>query len=353
VTDADILVALPDKGGHLQIIRGELQQRDIVKETGLMQWCFDNAKPAGIGTDTMPSAQTLYLPLVTVDSKLGVLGVSPKAQSQKLSTDQVSLIETFASLLASAVERANAADAAERLSIDAESEKLRNALLSSVSHDLRTPLASITGASGTILMEGEALSRETIHELARTVNQEATRLSRIVTNLLDVTSLESGVVRLHKQPYYIEELIGGALHRLEHVLAGHRLETRADPNLPMIMIDAVMIEQVLTNLLENAVKYTPPDGTIAIEVKKEPEDIRVRIMDTGIGIIPNDEKKVFDKFYTAGRTDSARGTGLGLTICQGIVAAHHGVIWAENRPEGGAVFSFTLPIAPAEEKPGE
>ncbi len=258
VTGADILVALPDKAGHLQIIWGELQQRDIVKESGLMQWCFDNSKPAGIGTDTMPSAQTLYLPLVTADGKLGVLGVSPKAQEKAFSADQRSLIETFASLLASAVERANAADAAERLSVDAESEKLRNALLSSVSHDLRTPLSSITGASATILMEGEKLTHETVHELARSINQEATRLSRIVTNLLDVTSLESGVVRLHKQPYYMEELIGGALLRLEHTLAIHKVETHADPDLPMIQIDGVMIEQVLTNLIENAAKYTPP-----------------------------------------------------------------------------------------------
>ena len=351
VTGADILVALPDKAGHLQIIWGELQQRDIIKESGLMQWCFDNSKPAGIGTDTMPSAQTLYLPLVSSENKLGVLGVSPKTQEKELSTDQRSLIETFASLLASAAERANAADVAERLSVDAESEKLRNALLSSVSHDLRTPLSSITGASATILTEGRKLTPETVHKLARSINQEATRLSRIVTNLLDVTSLESGVVRLQKHPHYMEDIIRGALLRLEHTLAGHRVEPLVDPSLPAIEIDGVMIEQVLTNLIENAAKYTPPDGVIAIEVKKEPEDILVRIMDTGIGIIPNDEKRVFDKFYTAGRTDSAKGTGLGLTICQGIIAAHHGKIWAENRHEGGAIFSFTLPLAQTEEKP--
>lgn len=343
--NAEILVALPDKSGHLQIIWGELQQRDIIKEAGLMQWCFDNSRIAGFGTDTMPSAQTLYVPLFTVEAKLGVIGVTPQAGDKKLPAEQISLVETFASLLASAVERANAADEAERLSVNAESEKLRNILLSSVSHDLRTPLASITGASSTIIMDDGKLSRETIHELARSINQEASRLSRIVTNLLDVMSLESGNLHLNKQPYFIEELIGSTLVRMENIVAHHKVETHCEADMPMVMIDGVMIEQVMSNLLENAAKYTPWNSVIRIEVrKKSSTDILVSVLDNGPGIPPNDEKKIFDKFYTAGRTVAGKGTGLGLTICQGIISAHHGTIWAENRLEGGASFNFTLPV---------
>ena len=351
IMNAEILVALPDKSSHLELVWGELQHRDIIKEAGLMQWCYDNTRVAGFGTDTMPSAETLYVPLFTAEAKLGVLGVTPKngtaaKNDKKFPVEQISLMETFASLLASAVERVNAADEAERLSVDAESEKLRNILLSSVSHDLRTPLASIAGASSTILMDGGKLERDTIHELARSINHEASRLSRIVTNLLDVMSLESGSLHLNKQPYFMEELIGSTLLRLENTTAGHKVETHAEPELPMVMMDGVMIEQVISNLLENAAKYTPPDSIITIEVKKKSvNEVLVSIMDNGPGIPPNDEKKIFDKFYTAGRTVAGKGAGLGLTICQGIISAHHGSIWAENRLSGGASFNFTLPLS--------
>ena len=284
------------------------------------------------------------MPLITSNDKLGVVCVIPDKNNKTISTEQVSLIETFASLLASAIERANAATAAEKLSVDTESEKLRNILLSSVSHDLRTPLASITGASSSIVMDGDTLPPETIRELGRSINQEASRLSRIVTNLLDVTSLESGTVRLNKQPYFIEEIIGSALLRLEHTLESHKVITRAEPDLPMVAMDGVLIEQVISNLLENVAKYTPSGSEIIVEVKKDAAQVIVMIMDNGTGIKPGDEKKIFDKFYTAGQNIAQKGTGLGLAICQGIIAAHGGMIWAENRPEGGASFNFSLPL---------
>jgi two-component system sensor histidine kinase KdpD len=294
----------------------------------------------------MPSAIGLYLPLHASDKVLGVLGVLPRDLERHFSLEEITYLETFASLFASALERVNAAAIAEKSRIETEGEKLRNILLSSVSHDLRTPLASITGASSTIVMDGETLPRDTIRDLGRSINKEATRLSRIVTNLLDVTSLESGTVHLNSQPYYIEELIGSARVRLESALATHKLITNTEPNLPMVVIDGVLVEQVLANLLENATKYTPPDSTITIDVHTQDDKMIVSVSDNGKGIQAGEEKRLFDKFYTASQQDSSqKGTGLGLAICQGIITAHHGEIWAENLATGGARFSFTLPIA--------
>jgi len=343
-TGSDIVVYLPDKSGDLHALAGEFPYRDIIKENGLMQWCYDHVKPAGIGTDTMPSAETFYIPLVAADYKLGVLGVIPQNEDKKFSGEQIHLIETFASLLSSAIERANSAETTEQLSVDAESEKLRNVLLSSISHDLRTPLASITGASSSIVMDGESLPRETIRDLGRSINEEASRLSRIVTNMLDVMSLESGTVNPNTQPYYIEEIIGSALLRMEPHMAGHTIITKAMPDLPVLMIDGVLIEQLISNLLENAVKYTPSDSIITIEAKRDSSNILVNVSDNGPGIKPGDEKKIFDKFYVGGKNIGRKGTGLGLAICQGIITAHNGTIWVENLPEGGASFNFTLPL---------
>ena len=335
---------LPDADTNLHNMLEPLHYRDIIKENGLMQWCYDNKKQAGIGTDTMPSAQTFYLPLLSADTRIGVLGIIPQSEDVKLSHEQLVLVETFASVLASAIERANAAEIAEKLKVDTESEKLRNTLLSSVSHDLRTPLASITGASGTLAMDYGKLAPETVQELARSINQEAARLSRIVSNLLDLTIIESGNITLNKHPYLIEELVGSALQRLENTLSGHMVITNVAENLPVILIDGVLIEQLISNLLENAAKYTPSGSTITITVIQENKDINVSIADNGAGIKPGDEQKIFDKFYTAGQNIAGKGTGLGLAICQGIVKAHNGTIRVENSVTGGACFSFMLPV---------
>ncbi len=341
---ADILVALPDKSGHLELIWGELQQRDVIRESGLMHWSFENRKPAGIGTNTMPSVETLYVPLITAESRLGVLGVTPKTGDKKFSTEQVSLIETFASLLASGIERANAATTAEQYSVAAESEKLRNVLLSSVSHDLRAPLMLITGASGKMVMESGKLPREAVKELAHSIHTEASHLSRIIHNLLDVMSLESGSLTLNYQPYLIEKLIDSSIRHLEPMLAQHKVVVHTEPDMPAILMDGPLIEKVIVHLLENAAKHTPKGSTITVETRRTSEILTTKVMDNGPGILPDDEKKIFNKFYTAGRNTEQRMVGLGLTICQGIIAAHHGTIWAENRPEGGVMFTFTLPV---------
>lgn len=273
------IVALPDERGQVEVIIGELPPENLVKETGVLQWCFDNSQVAGNHTTAMPTASGLYLPLMASSGTLGVLGVVAENSDRQFSSEEMSSLETCANLLASALERANNADLAEDSKIEAESEKLRTMLLSSVSHDLRTPLASITGASSTIVTDLDQLSRETVRDLGRSINKEAERLSHIVTNLLEVTRLESGTVELNTQPYFIEELIGSALGRLEQVLGRHTVIPRSDDKLPFVLADGILIEQVLVNLLENAAHYTPAGSTITISARKQGAIVSVCVAD--------------------------------------------------------------------------
>jgi two-component system, OmpR family, sensor histidine kinase KdpD len=341
--DIHPMVALPDQRGQIQATDGIFPIESHVKEIGVQQWCFDHGQMAGRHTSAMPSASGLYFPLVAGSATLGVLGIIPKNVEREFSGDEMASLETCASLLASALERVNIADIAEKSKIQAESEKLRTMLLSSVSHDLRTPLASITGASSTIVTDIDQLPRETIRELGQSIQKESERLSHLVTNLLEVTRLESGTVQLNKQPYFIEELIGSALERLESALSKHTIVPQCDEALPLVVVDGVLIEQVLINLLENALRYTPEGSTISISALSRDKYILISVADNGHGIPVGNEKKIFDKFFTVSQKDVPKGTGLGLAICASIVKAHHGEIWVDNCPGGGACFNFTLP----------
>ena len=285
----DVTIWMPDMAGHLNPLIGALAETDYIKEMAVLQWCFDHQRPAGRNTATMPSALGLYLPLAAVSGTLGILGMLPKSDRRTFSLEEISSLETIASLLASAIERANSAEMAEKSKVEAESEKLRSILLATVSHDLRTPLASITGAASSIAQEGAMLPPETTRELGRSIHKEADRLSRIVTNLLDVTNLESGTVKLNMQPYFIEEIIGSALTHHEALLAGHKVTTEAESNLSMVKADGVLVEQVITNLLENAVKYTPFGSTIAVSAARKDGMVQVSVADSGPGIPAGDE----------------------------------------------------------------
>ena len=343
--DVDVTIWLPRGAGNLEAVYGRLPEDTQIKENGALLWCFDNDKPAGRATDTMPAAAGFYLPLLSTEGAIGVLGVIPKNPEYNFSIEETTLLETIANLLAAALERVKAAEIAERSMIEAESERLRNTLLSSVSHDLRTPLASITGASSSIVMDVEKLPTATIRDLARSIQNEATRLSRIVTNLLDITTLESGRIQLNLQPYFIQEIIGSSLARSEAVLVGHTIRTEGAEDLPMVMVDGVLVEQLLQNLIENAAHHTACDSVISVNATLKNRDVLVSICDNGPGIPKGEEEKIFDKFYTVARRDAHKGTGLGLAICASIIAAHGRHIWVENHPEGGAIFSFTLPVA--------
>ena len=275
-----------------------------------------------------------------------MLGVRPKDPHDLDTPEELHQLETFANQTALAIERTLLADEAQHAQVRMETERLRNSLLSSVSHDLRTPLAAITGAATTILESGAHLDTQTQRELLESVRDEAERLNRLVQNLLEMTKLESGALQLRKDWHPMEEVIGAALSRLGKRLAGRRVTTRVPPNLPLVAIDDVLIEQVLVNLLDNALKYTPPGSPIDIIATATDRSVTVEIADRGPGLPPGEEDKVFEKFYR-GQSAGDRGAGLGLAICLGVVRAHGGRMWAQNLPGGGVAFLFTLPFTEA------
>ena len=314
------------------------------RDEGVAQWVYAHNQLAGMGTNTLPGAQALYLPLVGAQGVVGVLGVKPSQPRRFVAPDQLHLLETFANQLALALERTRLAGEAEQSRIQVEAERLRNSLLSTVSHDLRTPLAGITGAAST-LMDGEnMLPATTRSELIQSIYDEADRLNRLVTNLLDMTRIESGAVQVTKEWQPLEEVIGTALSRLEGQLRQHAVDVQLPPGLTLAPLDGVLIGQVLVNLIENAAKYSPPGSPITISAQQHDHEVMVAVADRGKGIAAGDEQRIFDKFYRSVVANGTTGAGLGLTISKGIIATHGGRIWAEHRPGGGTRVQFTLPI---------
>jgi two-component system sensor histidine kinase KdpD len=273
---------------------------------------------------------------------MGVLGVYLSQPQRVLTPDQLHLLETFANQTSLAIERARLSVDMGKAQLQIEAERTRNSLLSSVSHDIRTPLASIMGATTGLLRHKDQLDPHT-YELAQIAHEESQRLSRWVGNLLQITRLESGSVQVEKEWQPLEEVIGTTRLRLEETLADHPFKVNLPDDLPFVLIDSVLIEQVLVNLLENAVKYTPSGAPIDLSARAEGQEVIVEVMDRGPGLPPGEEERIFDKFYRVHPTDSG-GIGLGLTICRAIIEAHGGRIWASNRAGGGAVFHFTLPF---------
>ena len=344
------VVLLPDDARQLTRQIGFRDQFDRdTTDIGASQWVFEHGQMAGPGTGTLPGATALFLPLIASQDALGVLGVRPADWHALEAPEQLHLLETFANQAALAFERAQLAEEAQQAHVKAETEQLRSSLLSSVSHDLRTPLASITGTLSSVLEDEDQLDRTTRRGLLQSVYDEVERLNRLVNNLLDMMRLESGPVTVKKEWHVLEEVVGTALGHMEKRLQGRSVAVELPADLPLVQLDAVMIEQVLVNLIENAVKYTPPGSPIEISAARQNGVVRVEVADRGPGVAAGDEQRVFEKFYR-GHDATIRGVGLGLAICRAILEAHGGKIWAWNRPEGGAVFRFTLPTT---ERPPE
>ena len=343
VFESQVAVFLPEDSGRVALQRSQQLFFEInPKEAGVAQWVFDHKERAGLGTETLPGATALYLPLLASHGPVGVVALRPAHPSHLLNPEQIHLLETSANQIALALERARLSEEAQQAHVQAATERMRSAILSSVSHDLRTPLATITGAASSLLKEGDHYDDTARRQLVQAIYEEGHRLDRLLKNLIDMTRLEAGGLQLKKERHPVEEVIGSALQRLERRLEPHRITTRLPENLSMIPMDAILIEQVFINLLDNAMAYGPPDGAIDISVMPNNGMIVCEIADRGPGVQPGDEQRVFEKFYR-GSPKREGGLGLGLTICRGIVEAHGGRIWAENRPGGGAVFRFTLP----------
>lgn len=344
VFDAQVAIFLADADKRVQLQRGELLFFELdPKEAGVAQWVYDHSERAGLGTDTLPGASALYLPLVCSTGSIGVLALRPKSAALLLDPEQLHLLESLVNQVALALERTRLSDEAQQAHVRAETERMRNAILSSVSHDLRTPLATITGAASSLVDGQEELNTATRQDLARSIYREADRLDRLLKNLLDMMQLEVGAIRLSKEWHSLDEVIGAALARLEGRLRDHTVETAIPADLPLVLVDGVLLEQVVINLVENTVKYAPAGTTIDLVASATDRQVVVEVADRGPGIPPGEESRIFDKFYR-GKLAREGGVGLGLTICRGIVEVHGGRIWAENRSGGGALFRFSIPL---------
>jgi two-component system sensor histidine kinase KdpD len=315
-------------------------------DLGVAQWVLDHGKPAGLGTDTLSGAIGLYLPLLGGERIFGVLGVLPDNPRRVTLPEQYRLLETFAAQIGQAMERVDFAAHAQAAEVRAETEAIRNALLASISHDLRTPLATITGGAATLAGNLDALSESDRRALATSVSEEATRMSERVTTLLDLVRLETGAIQPRFDLYSLEELVGSVLHRLDARLRRHRVRTELPESLPMLLIDGRLIEQVLENLLDNAIKYTPEGTEIRVRAYQQTRQVEVCIEDDGPGLPATDPEILFEKFQRGAPEGSVGGIGLGLAICRTILSLHKGRIWAENRLPHGAAFYFTVPLQP-------
>jgi two-component system sensor histidine kinase KdpD len=338
-----VAALLPDATGRLAARAVPVATlRADATELAVAQWVFTHQELAGLGTSTLPGAAALYVPLVGSRGAVGVLGVKPAEAHTFDNPEQLHLLEAFANQTALAIERAVLAEEAQAVQLRMETERLRSSLLSSVSHDLRTPLAVITGSASTLLESGAALDATVERDLLQTIREEAERLNRLVQNLLEMTRLEAGV-EVRKEWYPLEEVMGAALSRLETTLRGRPVHAEVAKDLPPVPMDDVLVEQVLINLLENAAKYTPPGTEIDVRAWADDGRAMVEVADHGPGLAAGDESRIFEKFYRRADPQS-QGAGLGLAICRAIVEAHGGRIWAENRADGGAAFRFFLPI---------
>ena len=312
-------------------------------------WVIEHEQLAGMGTNTLPDAVALFIPVTGTQGTHGAIAIRGEGGERLLRPDIRRLLEACANQLALALERDQLTLDAANARVEAETEQVRSSLLTSVSHDLRTPLAAIAGASGS-LTESETLPPETRRELLDTIRDESERLHRMLENILQMSRLEAGASPPNRQWHVLEELVGSALHRTARELAGRTVETHLPLELPLLFLDGLLMEQVFVNLLENAARHTPGDSRIVIsaecETKGDVQWIRIVVSDDGPGLPAGAEGRVFEKFFRAAPTaDSGRGSGLGLAICRAIVAAHGGTIMAVNRPTGGAEFVVRLPVA--------
>ena len=310
------------------------------------RWTWEHNRSAGRGADTLPGGKRLFLPLRTGSGTVGVIGIDRETPGPLLTPDERRLLDALADQAAVAIERISLAKGLDEARVLAETERLRAALLTSISHDLRTPLASIMGAVSSLRSYPEKYGATEREELLATLQDEAERLNRFVSNLLDMTRLESGAIELKLDLIDVAEIIGAALQRAANVLARHHVEVTVEPELPMLRLDVLLFEQVLFNLLDNASKYSPPGSRIDIRARRDGELVEIEVVDEGPGIPPGDFERIFDKFYRVQAQDRRRaGTGLGLAICRGFVEALGGWIVARNRRDrSGAVLTIRLPL---------
>ncbi|HJY19470.1 MAG TPA: DUF4118 domain-containing protein, partial [Xanthobacteraceae bacterium] len=341
-----VVLLLPERGTIA--VKTGYPPEDILDDADIAaaKWAWENNHVAGRGSDTLPGAKRLFLPMHTGRGAIGVMGIDSDKPGPLFTPDQRRLLDALADQGALAIERVRLVEEMDRVERNAETERLRSALLTSISHDLKTPLAAVLGSAGTLRDLAEKLSAGEKAELLGTIIDESERLNRFIANLLDMTKLESGAIAPNVALHDLGEIVGSALRRASRILARHEVELDLAPDLPMLELDAVLFEQVLFNILDNAAKYAPAKTTIHIQAWRDGGTVSLRVIDEGGGIPPADIEHIFDKFYRAQKTDQVRaGTGLGLAISRGFVEAMHGTIVAANRSDrSGAMFTINLPV---------
>jgi two-component system sensor histidine kinase KdpD len=339
------VILFPDSNGRVVYPK----QKSIAEsmhgaDLSVAQWVLDHNEMAGQGTNTLPGAKAIYFPIHNEDKVLGVLALLPVNLRRVFLPEQQKLLDTFLRQIGQAITRLRLAEQAKMTQMQVEAERLRNSLLSAISHDLRTPLATIIGSASTLLEGEEHLQIQDKRDLSRVIVDEAERMSNLINNILDMARLDAGVVQLNKQWHPLEEIIGTVLTRLQKHLADRSVKVKLPAGIPMIFVDAVMIEQVFINLLENAIRYTPAGSALEISAEMSANAVECTVADHGLGIPKGREEQLFEKFYQARHEAAQSGVGLGLAICRAIVEVHGGRIYAQNKTSGGAVFTFVLPI---------
>ena len=345
-----VVILLPE--GKTIAVRAGYPPEDMLDEADLAaaKWVWEHASPAGRGADTLPGAKRLFLPMRTGRGMVGIVGLDCDRAGPLLTPEQRRLFDALSDQAALAIERVNLSEDIDRARLAAETERLRSALLTSISHDLRTPLASILGSASTLRSRQGNLDEAARDELTGTIQEEAERLNRFIANLLDMTRLESGALEPRLDFVDLGDVVGSAIRRAASVLARHEVRVELAADLPMLKLDPVLFEQVLFNLLDNAAKYTSPGTKIDLRAARYGSQVRLEVADEGDGIPPDDLDRIFDKFSRVQAADRKRaGTGLGLAICRGFVEAMGGTIRASNRSDrSGALLAVTLPV-PAEQ----
>ncbi len=340
-----VVIYVPE-GESLKLEAASLGISPGEKEKSVALWAFRNGQMAGRGTETLSSSEFLYLPLQTGARVVGVMGIKMEPAAEELAPERRRLLEAFSNQAALAIERAHLAQEAEQAQLLQATERLERSLLNSISHDMRTPLSSIMGTLSSLRDEGNVPGDESRRELIDLAWEEAERMNRFVGNLLEITRLEAGVLKIKKELYELQDLLGSCLGSLESRLKGRKVKIQIPPDLPLIPMDSVLMAQVLINLLENAMKYSPPDGLIELNGRVRENQVEIEVADQGPGVPREHLDRIFNKFFRFKRTEEVGGTGLGLAISKGIVEGHEGKMWAENRPGGGFKIVFTLPFTP-------
>ncbi|MDG4879370.1 sensor histidine kinase KdpD [Mesorhizobium sp. WSM4935] len=344
-----VVLLLPENGTIT--VKAGYPPDDTLAEADIAaaRWAWEHNRAAGRGADTLPGAKRLYLPLRTGRTAIGVVGLDNDKQGPLLTPEQQRLLDALADQAAVAIERVQLVADVDRARLAAEADRLRSALLTSISHDLKTPLAAIMGAAGTLKEFAPALPEKDRAELLSTVVSESERLNRFIANLLDMTRIESGAMEPNYALHYVGDVVGSALNRAQKITAEHRIETDIPADLPMLRLDPVLFEQALFNLLDNAAKYALPGSAIRLQAWVDNGAVILQVMDEGPGIPPDDLERIFDTFYRVRKGDQVRaGTGLGLSISRGFIEAMGGTIAAANRADRpGAIFTIRMPL-PAE-----